>query len=360
MTSAKRFAVRREVWGGLALDLERDRIWGFDQEKFEEFNENSNLVDAKVDGRDPFCYDGPSFFGTFPAKVKFSLRAPISVSWTVTLRCQSACIFCCTNSHSNGAWGADISTIKKALDNLSNWGALRLIAGGGEPLLRPDIEEILAYASEQGLAPALATNGFLLSADMAKCLAPHVMQFQISLDSVRTDEYAALRGTAGGPHLAIEAIEHAAATGRCVRIVTVLNSRNIEFLDEIAEVVNNSSAAQWFIFVVQPSGRGARMFHKLRLDDTDSARMRIGEIKKYLRTDLAVCFWGDQEQDGIAVYLTEDCNLILKDYKCNTSTFLDNANSLNEPGGFITAWKKLAADAKYATLKNFVSPNRTL
>ncbi|MGJ5079294.1 radical SAM protein [Bradyrhizobium sp. HKCCYLS3013] len=310
--------------------------------------------------RDPFCYRGNFWFGDFPRPEGFSLRAPISVSWMVTRRCQSACIFCCTDSHSRAPLGADIATIKRALDRLSEWGALRLIAGGGEPLVRHDIADILDHASGRGLAPTLATNGFLLDAGMAKRLAPSVMQFQISLDSVRPDEYAALRGAAGGPHLALRAIENAADAGGNVRVVTVLNSRNIDHLEEVAAAVERSAATQWFLFAVLPSGRGARLQHKLGLRDLAAARGRVADVRKNLRDDLAVCFWGDSADDSVAVYLTEDCQIELKDYSTNSRRNLNLDLGSALVTDYHNAWRQIDAGAKHATLKNFVSPVRAV
>lgn len=360
MASGERYAEREEAWGGLVLDRRRDRIWSFDHSTLQEFRHDPCVIERQVGKGDPFCYTGSAHFGSFPEAKQFTLTAPISVSWVITLRCQSACIFCCTNSHAEAAWGADLDTITAALDKLSRWGVLRLIAGGGEPLMRPDIEHILAHAAGVGLAPSLATNGLLLDAATARRLAPHVMQFQISLDSVRSDEYAALRGKAGGPDLVRAAIEHASDQGHSVRVVTVLNARNLPHLEEVAEAVDRSSATQWFIFVVQPAGRGARTHHKLGLTDCAAVRRRVADIKRALRPGLAVCFWGDEASDGIAVYLTESCRLILKDYGRNSSVDLDPNFATDPAEGFRAAWQALDRASKHATLRNFVSANRVL
>ena len=46
-------------------------------------------------------------------------------------------------------------------------GEVRVTFGGGEPLLREDIFEILAYGKERGLSMSLATNGTLLGEETA-------------------------------------------------------------------------------------------------------------------------------------------------------------------------------------------------
>jgi MoaA/NifB/PqqE/SkfB family radical SAM enzyme len=228
--------------------------------------------------------------------------------------------------------------------------------------LRRDIEQILEHASLMGLTPSLATNGLLLNEETASRLAPHVMQFQVSLDSVRPEEYAELRGPAGGPHLALNAIENAAATGRNVRVVTVLNTRNIQHLEEIADAVNRSPASQWFLFVMQPSGRAAKakVQNDLAIKDLDAARQRAAKLKSNMRENLAVCFWGDDADDGVAVYLTEDCRVALKNYRDDSFQDLDLGMGRSGGNDYRKVWRELDLEVKYATLKNFVSPHRTL
>lgn len=358
MPDRPRYVFREETWGGLALDARRDRVWSFDAEHFDAARADPSLIAARTGDRDPFNIGGRAAFGAMPSRAGFSLSAPISISWTATLRCQSACIACCTNSHALADYGAGTRHAERTLERLAEWGVLRLIVGGGEPLLREDIDRLVAQSAACGLAPALATNGFLLDRTTARRLAPHVMQFQISLDSIRPDEYAALRGRAGGPDLALRAIRNAADTGRCVRVVTVLSARNLDRIEEIAEAVEESPADQWFIFAVLPAGRGARMAHKLALPDPAAARRRLEDIAATMRPDLAVCFWGDEAADGLAVYLTEACRLVLKDYVRNSTVEFDG--SLAELPVLKQAWAALDAGAKYATLENFVSDRRSV
>ncbi|MHA1599062.1 MAG: radical SAM protein [Alphaproteobacteria bacterium] len=322
--------------------------------------ESNDLPEGNVAEGDPFRHHGPAFLGQLPSADGFKLVAPISVSWVVTRRCQSSCIFCCTDSHPRGGVGADLGTALNAIDALADWGVLRLIVGGGEPLLRDDIVDIVAHAASRGLSPALATNGFVLDDVMAARLAPHVMQFQISLDSVRPDEYAALRGKAGGPDLAIRAINAAADTGRIVRVVTVLNDRNMGALEEIADAVDRSPARQWFIFAVQPSGRGARSFSKLRLRDMAAARAKVTTIQRTMRTDLAVCFWGDSDEDAAAIYLDETGRIQLRDYSSNAAEIVVDTREADVVDACHDAWAAIPDKIKYATLSNFISPARRI
>lgn len=360
LSGTDRYKFRTEQWGGLIWDQECDRIWGCDADHFSRFSSDPNALTQMVGGTDPFNVPNPPFFGEFPKQPEFSLTAPISVSWVVTKRCQSACIFCCTNSHSKAAWGSEYSAIECALNTLGSWGALRLIIGGGEPLVRHDIQEIVRCADLKGIKPVVATNGFLLDLDTAMRLAPHVAQFQISLDSVRDDEYARLRGKAGGPKFALAAIENAQAAKRNVRVVTVVNAFNYPHLDEIGAAVSASGASQWFIFLVQPSGRGARTSRLLQIARPAQVREKLSELRPALRREMAVCFWGDSTEDGIAVYLDENCNMTINDYRTDLVKPLVSNLSGTTVNQCDALWQQASVKAKYSTLQNFLSARRAI
>ena len=53
------------------------------------------------------------------------------------------------------------------ISDLAAWGVPRLLFSGGEPLMREDLLELVAYARERGIQPSLLTNGTLLSRERA-------------------------------------------------------------------------------------------------------------------------------------------------------------------------------------------------
>jgi len=191
--------LRFERWGAAVFDGGHDRIWAMDQTHVERENieDLPRLVHSLGGLSNPFLSAGPFFRGVFPEIEGFSLAAPLSVSWVINQACQSSCLYCCTDSHPRANPGAGLADALALVDLLTEWGVLRLIIGGGEPLLYPHLRPILERAAERGIRPVLATNGFLLDAACARALAPTLAHFQVSLDSVRPATYAALRGRAG-------------------------------------------------------------------------------------------------------------------------------------------------------------------
>jgi len=108
---------------------------------------------------------------------------PDWVSVNLTLKCNLACTFCKTCYPVRH----ELTTreIKDIIDQTFSWGVKRFNPIGGEPFVRPDLEEILAYACAKDFTITLTTNGTLISPKRAAEIAkiPHNrLHFNFSID----------------------------------------------------------------------------------------------------------------------------------------------------------------------------------
>ena len=97
-----------------------------------------------------------------------SLAPPDRVSVNVTLRCNLSCVMCTTCYDA-----PELSTdeIKGIIDQTAAWGVEVFNPLGGEPFMRADIEEILAYAVQRGFYVTVTTNGTLITPHRAAGIA---------------------------------------------------------------------------------------------------------------------------------------------------------------------------------------------
>jgi radical SAM protein with 4Fe4S-binding SPASM domain len=96
-------------------------------------------------------------------------HTPRLIFWEVTKGCNLRCIHCRATATELMS-PADLPTIK-ALDIISqiaDFGSPILVLSGGEPLYRHDIFQLAEYATSRGLRTALATNGTLVTKDVAE------------------------------------------------------------------------------------------------------------------------------------------------------------------------------------------------
>jgi len=101
-----------------------------------------------------------------PAKA--SQRRPIVV-WNITRTCNLKCVHCYNDSGADKACD-ELSTAqaKAVIDNLAAFGVPSVLFSGGEPLMRPDLFELIEYTVGRGLRAVISTNGTLISADVAR------------------------------------------------------------------------------------------------------------------------------------------------------------------------------------------------
>jgi radical SAM protein with 4Fe4S-binding SPASM domain len=152
------------------------------------------------------------------------------------------------------------------IDQMAACGVRIVIFSGGEPLLRPDLFELLARARDAGISPHLSTNGVLIDEDVAHRLATVGVEYVgVSIDGLRpfNDDY---RGLAGGYDAALEGLRRAKAVGMRTGLRMTLTRRNVDQLEEMLEVTASVGADRFYVSHLVYSGRG---FH---VTDDDLSR----------------------------------------------------------------------------------------
>jgi radical SAM protein with 4Fe4S-binding SPASM domain len=147
---------------------------------------------------------GMRYLGTIAGeRLGRPLTGPILATAVVTYRCNYRCTMCRLPERSrlHRERGVEELTTAEWLEvirGLRRVGATALGITGGEPLLRPDIMEILRSAHDRGLITHLNTNGHLLSEETcARLLDTGVDSVNISLDGCEARIHDRIRGREG-------------------------------------------------------------------------------------------------------------------------------------------------------------------
>jgi MoaA/NifB/PqqE/SkfB family radical SAM enzyme len=108
-------------------------------------------------------------------------RKPLQCSLYVTDRCNLDCAYC--TEYDNSRPHPSLDDLKKWIRRIRELGTMRIALVGGEPLVHPNIVEIVRYCRELGFATSLTTNGFLLTRKLVAELEDAGLQvMQISVD----------------------------------------------------------------------------------------------------------------------------------------------------------------------------------
>src|SRR5664279_1457446 len=102
-------------------------------------------------------------------------------------RCNLACKYC--NEYDDFSKPVPLETMKRRIDDLARLGTTIVTLSGGEPLLHPELDEIIAHMRTYPIIVGMITNGYLLTADRIKRLnRAGLDHLQISIDNVMPDD----------------------------------------------------------------------------------------------------------------------------------------------------------------------------
>src|SRR5215471_14841149 len=93
----------------------------------------------------------------------FDPHRPLLVHLVVTRRCNLACGYCTEYDHVSAP--VPLPVLQERIDQLSRLRTVVVTLTGGETLLHPDVDALVAHVRQRGMTPAINTNGFLLTAD---------------------------------------------------------------------------------------------------------------------------------------------------------------------------------------------------
>lgn len=162
---------------------------------------------------------------------------PLIANLFITGRCNASCAYCYVEINKNPEREFSFSKWKELIDELYKRGTRMFALVGGEPLLHPDIDELVDYITRKNVFINLTTNGFLIHGHLEA--AKKATEVSISLDG-DINSHNRNRGRMNFER-AIEGIDLAVKSGVKVRLCTVVTRHNfdqIDFLVEFAEKRN--------------------------------------------------------------------------------------------------------------------------
>lgn len=145
------------------------------------------------------------------------------------------------------------------IDQIAAFARPIFVLSGGEPLFRPDIFDIARHASDAGLIVALATNGTLIDADVARQIkGSGVRRVSVSFDGAEAATHDIFRGEGAFQH-ALEGMAHLREVGVPYQINTTVARHNIHQMPETLALARGLEAAALHLFLLVPVGRGVEI-----------------------------------------------------------------------------------------------------
>jgi MoaA/NifB/PqqE/SkfB family radical SAM enzyme len=121
------------------------------------------------------------------AKGAVSTDHPLMAHIIPIRRCNLSCAYC--NEYDDVSKPVPTDVMIKRINRLADLGTGVITLSGGEPLLHPELDEIIAAIRRRGPMAAMITNGYLLTPDRVQKLnRAGLDHLQISIDNVKPDE----------------------------------------------------------------------------------------------------------------------------------------------------------------------------
>jgi radical SAM protein with 4Fe4S-binding SPASM domain len=125
-------------------------------------------------------------------------RRPEGVTFELTYGCNLRCVHCYNPTHRALPHELTTSEICTLLDQIAELGVLTVTFTGGEPSVRPDVEQVLRHARQQGLVIQLLTNATRITPSFITVLREAgVAQVNVSIYGATEATYERMTGVAG-------------------------------------------------------------------------------------------------------------------------------------------------------------------
>ncbi len=185
--------------------------------------------------------------------------APFTIAWEVTRACAFACVHCRADAqHTRDPRELKTDEAKRLIDRIKDFGNPILIFTGGDPMMRPDLFDLIQYATEKGLRCSLTPTATALPTveRLHKAKEAGIRRIALSLDAPSAEVHDNFRQVPGSWERTMKILRNAQSIGLSAQINTTVTKHNVNLLPQMVKFVEEVGAVQWSVFFLVPTGRG--------------------------------------------------------------------------------------------------------
>ena len=142
------------------------------------------------------------------------------------------------------------------IDDLAEYKVNALLLSGGEPLLHPQLPQILQRATDKGLKVTISTNGTRITPEYARMFKDlGVAYVGISLDGIGAvhDQFRGVKGAFDG---AIRGFKLCEEVGQKTGLRLTLTRNNVQSMEQILNFIEQEGIQRVCFYHLVPTGRG--------------------------------------------------------------------------------------------------------
>jgi AdoMet-dependent heme synthase len=184
---------------------------------------------------------------------------PFLVVWEMTRACALVCRHCRASAKvQRHPQELDAEDAYRFLDQVARARPGIFILTGGDPMQRPDLYDVVAYASSKGLRAALSPSATprFLEADLKRLKEAGCMRISLSIDGASRETHDRFRGVKGTWDMTMQALQNIREAGIEVQINSTFTRQNLREFDEFVKLLDEIKPVLWSVFQLVPTGRG--------------------------------------------------------------------------------------------------------
>lgn len=205
------------------------------------------------------------------------------------LKCNLRCAHCYSVSGPEQQQTLSVSALQRALDLLRTEGFNGMGVSGGEPLLYPELSQLLQHARALGLVTTVTTNAMLLNARRAQMLKDGATLVAVSLDG-RPESHNQIRGHPRAFEQMGSGINYLKEAGVPFGLIFTLTLHNLHELAWVAEYAVKQGAKLLQVHPLEEEGRAKDGLQGSVPDNLELARafVEIARLQEACKDSLII------------------------------------------------------------------------
>jgi radical SAM protein len=225
--------------------------------------------------------------GKVQAGLDFNER-PFIVIWETTQACDLACVHCRACAQPvRSALELTTDEGRRLIDDIAALKAPVFVLTGGDPLKRPDIFELVEYASRNVVRISLTPSATpLLTRDaVARLKGCGLARLAVSLDGPTAPIHDAFRRVPGSYDWTLRSVRWARELALPAQINTTITRHNLQHLEAMLALLEQLDIVLWSVFFLVPTGRGSAI-DLISADEFEQVFEKLYQTAKRVRFDI--------------------------------------------------------------------------
>jgi len=186
-----------------------------------------------------------------------TLKAPVSVVWSLSYRCNLRCMHCYQNTSQPSSDELTLDEQLSIVDQMAHVGVSMIVLSGGEPLTNPNLDRLIERIRMHKMMVSIDSNGVLMDRGIIAHLKElGVSSVELSLDSVHAKSHDRFRGLDGAFQKTLDAIELCSQAGIFTTVATTATTLNQTESKQLISLAREHGASRVVFFDLIPAGRG--------------------------------------------------------------------------------------------------------